>query len=58
MTHLISATITYDNAPHPHDKKGFLLFIDFDKAFDGVNHGFVCTLTESMQPMANVAVKR
>ena len=41
LIHLISATINYFNAPHPQDKKGFLLFLDFEKAFDSVNHGFI-----------------
>ena len=48
MIHLISATINYVNAPHPHDKKGFLLFLDFEKAFDSVNHEFIYTLMASM----------
>ena len=48
LIHLISATINYVNAPHPQDKKGFLLFLDFEKAFDSVNHEFIYTLMASM----------
>ena len=45
LVHLISATMNYVNTPHPQDQKGFLLFLDFAKAFESVNHD---TLTESM----------